>query len=65
MLAGACRLQSLLGEALGAFMAVLDRATLADLLPRLGLARIGPAAPAGPPGEAALGATPEAASPPG
>jgi Rrf2 family nitric oxide-sensitive transcriptional repressor len=34
VLAGACRLQSLLGEALGAFMAVLDRATLADLLPR-------------------------------
>ncbi|MBI0538664.1 Rrf2 family transcriptional regulator [Roseomonas sp. KE2513] len=28
----ACRLQSLLGEALAAFMAVLDRRTLADLL---------------------------------
>ena len=33
VLAGACRLQGLLGEALGAFLAVLDRATLADLLP--------------------------------
>ena len=33
VLAGACRLQRLLGEALGAFVAVLDRATLADLLP--------------------------------
>lgn len=31
-IAGPCRLQSLLGEALGAFLAVLDRATLADLL---------------------------------
>jgi Rrf2 family nitric oxide-sensitive transcriptional repressor len=28
-----CRLQSLLGEALGAFLAVLDSRTLADLLP--------------------------------
>jgi len=28
-----CRLQSLLGEALGAFLAVLDKRTLADLLP--------------------------------
>ena len=34
VLAGACRLQGLLGGALGAFLAVLDRATLADLLPR-------------------------------
>ena len=32
LLTGACRLQGLLGEALGAFMAVLDRQTLADLL---------------------------------
>lgn len=31
-IAGACGLQRLLGEALGAFLAVLDRATLADLL---------------------------------
>ena len=48
VLAGACRLQSLLGEALGAFLAVLDRATLADLLPRPGPARPGLAVPAGP-----------------
>ncbi|MBL6455829.1 Rrf2 family transcriptional regulator [Belnapia sp. T6] len=33
-LVNACRLQSLLGEALGAFLAVLDRHTLADLLAR-------------------------------
>ena len=46
VLAGACRLQALLGEALGAFMAVLDRATLADLLPR---PRPGTAARTGPP----------------
>jgi len=32
LLTGACRLQTLLGEALGAFMAVLDAQTLADLL---------------------------------
>ena len=31
-ISGACRLQSLLGEALAAFLAVLDGATLADLL---------------------------------
>ena len=31
-IAGACGLQPLLGEALGAFLAVLDRATLADLI---------------------------------
>ncbi|TCI00911.1 Rrf2 family transcriptional regulator [Roseococcus sp. SYP-B2431] len=55
----ACRLQSLLGEALGAFLAVLDRRTLADLLlspnreamaARLGLA----------PPEAASGPRPDA-----
>ena len=51
VLAGACRLQGLLGEALGAFLAVLDRATLADLLPRPGPARPGPAALADPPEE--------------
>ncbi|AKT38662.1 RrF2 family transcriptional regulator [Chondromyces crocatus] len=33
ILTGACGLQALLGEALEAFMAVLDRATLAELLP--------------------------------
>jgi Rrf2 family nitric oxide-sensitive transcriptional repressor len=33
-IAGLCRLQSTLGEALGAFLAVLDGKTLADLLPR-------------------------------
>ncbi|WP_367160535.1 Rrf2 family transcriptional regulator [Kozakia baliensis] len=32
MLTGACRLQGVLGEALGAFMSVLDDKTLADLL---------------------------------
>ncbi len=58
-LAGACRLQGLLGEALGAFLAVLDRATLADLLPgpgrlggvaaRLGLPVEAPPERAGPP----------------
>ncbi len=32
LLTGACRLQNLLGDALGAFMAVLDGRTLADLL---------------------------------
>lgn len=32
LLTGACRLQGVLGEALGAFMSVLDRQTLADLL---------------------------------
>ncbi|SDB73711.1 RrF2 family transcriptional regulator [Belnapia rosea] len=51
VLANACRLQSLLGEALGAFLAVLDRHTLADLLAqpnresmaeRLGLAGAAP-----------------------
>lgn len=31
-IAGACGLQPLLNEALGAFLAVLDRATLADLI---------------------------------
>ncbi|MXP62397.1 Rrf2 family transcriptional regulator [Roseomonas sp. M0104] len=52
-LVNACRLQSLLGEALGAFMAVLDGRTLADLLAppnwaamsaRLGLAAAAPGA---------------------
>ncbi|MDJ0388353.1 Rrf2 family transcriptional regulator [Roseomonas sp. E05] len=52
-LADACRLQSLLGEALNAFLAVLDGKTLADLLAppnwaamaaRLGLAEDAPAA---------------------
>ena len=32
-IAGACRLQSVLAEALGAFLAVLEGRTLADLLP--------------------------------
>jgi len=32
VLTGVCRLQGLLGDALGAFMAVLDSRTLADLL---------------------------------
>lgn len=32
VLAGACRLQAALGEALAAFLGVLDRMTLADLL---------------------------------
>jgi Rrf2 family nitric oxide-sensitive transcriptional repressor len=32
VLAGACRLQTALGEALGAFLGVLDRMTLADLM---------------------------------
>jgi len=32
MIAGACRLRSALAEALGAFMGVLDRMTLADLV---------------------------------
>ena len=50
VLAGACRLQAALGEALAAFLGVLDRMTLADLLDpraraaaeaRLGLARAG------------------------
>ncbi|POF61210.1 Rrf2 family transcriptional regulator [Novacetimonas maltaceti] len=31
-LAGACRLQDLMGEALAAFMSVLDRRTLADIM---------------------------------
>ncbi|MFH5924358.1 RrF2 family transcriptional regulator [Roseomonas xinghualingensis] len=47
-----CRLQSLLGEALGAFLAVLDSRTLADLLPsqdRAAMAtRLGLLAPAEP-----------------
>ncbi|GBQ11589.1 hypothetical protein AA21291_0887 [Swaminathania salitolerans LMG 21291] len=44
-LSGACRLQHVPGEALGAFMTVLDGQTLADLLAPPGLeamaARIG------------------------
>jgi len=32
LLTGACRLQGVLGQALGAFMAVLDNQSLADLL---------------------------------
>lgn len=54
LIAGSCELQKLLAEALAAFMAVLDRATLADILePRaaalraqLGLPPALPAAPA-------------------
>jgi len=50
-IAGVCRLQALLGEALAAFLAVLDRTTLADLLipghagmlQRLGLGNQAPA----------------------
>ncbi|RKK04616.1 Rrf2 family transcriptional regulator [Pseudoroseomonas wenyumeiae] len=57
-LINACRLQSLLGEALAGFMAVLDSRTLADLLgpphrqamaARLGLAPAGPGQPPPPP----------------
>lgn len=40
-IAGTCALQGILGRALGAFFAVLDEYTLADLLrPRGGLARV-------------------------
>lgn len=40
-IAGTCALQGILGRALGAFLAVLDDYTLADLLrPRAGLARV-------------------------
>ncbi len=53
-ISGACGLQSLLRDALGAFLAVLDRATLADLINprraamawRLGIAEQGDGAPA-------------------
>jgi Rrf2 family transcriptional regulator, nitric oxide-sensitive transcriptional repressor len=38
-IAGACRLQGVLDEALDAFLAVLDRHTLADLLARPGALR--------------------------